>query len=76
MDEITYGKAIAAATAKFNRVLGIIQKEMGTTKHLSSHVQRKSLGRNLRLSGVYLEDIQDILNHKDVKTTLEFTLGI
>ena len=58
-----------SATALINKNLGIIGKRCGIEDKVSTHYARHSFSSNALASGLSLEEIKGMLNHKDIRTT-------
>src|SRR5210317_2017127 len=56
-----------------NSVLQRAAKQVGITRHLSSHALRHSYATHLLEGGVDLRYIEELLGHKDSKTTEIYT---
>ncbi len=59
-------KAIQSAIGKAFRAAGIV-------KHATPHTLRHSFATHLPMNGVNIREIQDLLGHKNVETTMIYT---
>jgi site-specific recombinase XerD len=48
-------------------------KKAGIAKHVSVHTLRHSFATHLLMSGVNIREIQQLLGHKNVETTMTYT---
>ena len=48
-------------------------KKAGIPKHVSVHTLRHSFATHLLMSGVNIREIQQLLGHKNVETTMIYT---
>jgi integrase len=62
MDETSIQKAVGTATRK-----------AGIAKHVSVHTLRHSFATHLLMNGVNIREIQELLGHKNVETTMIYT---
>ncbi|MCP4295665.1 MAG: integron integrase, partial [Proteobacteria bacterium] len=62
LNEATFGREIKKAVSK-----------VGITKHVSAHTLRHSFATHLLQNGVDIRNIQELLGHKDVSTTMIYT---
>jgi site-specific recombinase XerD len=55
------------------RALKYAVKKAGIPKHVSVHTLRHSFATHLLMSGVNIREIQQLLGHKNVETTMIYT---
>ena len=48
-------------------------KKTGISKHASVHTLRHSFATHLLMSGVNIREVQELLGHKNVETTMIYT---
>jgi site-specific recombinase XerD len=57
----------------FSRLLKVAVREAGFTKRETSHTYRHSFAKHLLADGYDIRTVQELLGHKDVRTTMVYT---
>jgi site-specific recombinase XerD len=57
----------------FQRALAVAVRKAGLAKRVTSHTFRHSFAAHLLASGYDIRTVQELLGHKDVRTTMIYT---
>ncbi len=55
------------------RIVGDAAKKAGAAKHVTVHTLRHSFATHLLMNGINIREIQELLGHKNVETTMIYT---
>jgi integrase/recombinase XerD len=71
-DAVAQHKAITQVIKMVNRYMGLIAKEIGIDKHITTYFARHSYATVLKRKGVSTEYISESLGHSNLKTTASY----